>query len=590
MSKLAYKLIIAITLCTLTVALIVGSYSLYKSGDFIKYEVKSKLQMGAEKYANELSAIFNRTMGVVDALAANVEVSFDKDKFQSDPKYFNEFKNELGHVLRQTILESSVAQGLYFTFDPELTNSNQEVWYARENNEIVLIEAKFDENKRDFNLPAKPDMQYFFKPIMERKGVWTGPYLDKDIEKNIVSYSRAVYSNGLLLGVVGADVLSEDTTGIVSDMNIYDSGYAFLLDEKFTFISHPDRARGSHLLEEKEEGELKLISKAIKNNKSGVIQYKYREEEKILGYSHMNNGWIIGITQPVSVAFQPVTSLTLVMIVVAIITILATLIFAWIFSNSFSKPIIAEKDQLIKSNREKDIMLTFKSRQAKVGEMIANIAHQWKQPLNSINLILVNILDAYRYQELTEEKLEKSVKKADKIVKNLVETVSDFTNFLKPATNQTAFGVCDNIKTALNLMEESLSHNNIKIEFENNSEFFSYGYPNEFAHVIFNILNNARDAILNYKPKNSLIKINVFKENNLIVIEIYNPCSPITEEIIEKAFDPYFTTKDETEGTGLGLYICKVIVEQRMGGAILLSNKEDGVCCTVKVKSHTGSY
>lgn len=582
MSKLTYQLIGAITLCTLTVAIIVGGISLYRSATIITHEIEDKLRMGTEKYANEFSSIFNRTEGIVDAVAADVEATFDGSKLKVDPQYIDDYEKYLDDIIWQTIQEAEEAQGLYFTFNPALNQPDDEVWYARKDGEIVYIDANTDMQRRDFSLPAKDDMLYFFKPIWEKNGVWVPPYYDKDIQLNVISYSRAVYYEEILIGVVGADVLTTDTTDIVASMKLYESGYAFLLDETMEFIARPNGEEKSSL-KKVEAQEAVLLSEKMGTSDTGILEYVMEGERKILGFSHLDNGWILAITQSHDVAFAPIRTLKSIMAILALVVFFVTVLFAAIFSTSFSKPIVREKGELEKRNREKDIMLTYQSRQAKMGEMVGNIAHQWKQPLNSINLILVNILDAYRYGELTEKKLENSVHKADKIVKKLVDTVGDFTEFLKPSKEKALFDVNESIELALNLMEESIAYNKIKIEFQKQEMLFSFGYPNEFSHVVFNILNNARDAVMVCHEEKRQILIETKGSANLVKVSITNKGNRIPVEDMKKIFEPYFTTKGDKEGTGLGLYMCKNIVEQRMKGSIELINVEEGVCCIVSM-------
>lgn len=587
MQKLTYKLILAITICTLTVAMIVGGISLYSTTTIMTRESKDKLLMGTEKYANEFSAIFNRTEALVDALAANITVTFDGEAYKKDHGYVDFYKEYLDGIIKQTLVETPVTQGLFMTFNPEINNPYDEVWYGRDNGEIVNVKADPSTLVRDFSLPAKDNMLYFFKPIWEKKGVWVPPYYDGDLDLNVISYSRAVYYEDIFIGVVGADVLTAETTDIVESMKLYPSGHAFLLNEKMGFIVDPTHGAGEKLKDLDNQGELSL-KEQIQKGKAGIIDYHLDGKGKTMGFSRLDNGWTLAITQPNTEVFAPIKTLQLIMAALGTVVFFATIIFASVFSMAFSKPIVKEKGELEEKNREKDIMLTYQSRQAKMGEMVGNIAHQWKQPLNSMNLILVNLLDAYRYGELDEKKLESSVDKADKIVKKLVETVGDFTDFLKPSKEKVQFDVNEAIDLALNLMEESIVYNKIKVDFLNEEILESFGYPNEFSHVVFNILNNARDAAMVCIEGERLITILSEKRGEQIIVEITNRGEAIEEENLQKVFDPYFTTKGDKEGTGLGLYMCKNIVEQRMDGTIEMKNMEQGVSCIVCI--HEGRY
>ncbi|MEG2200109.1 MAG: HAMP domain-containing sensor histidine kinase, partial [Anaerovorax sp.] len=182
-----------------------------------------------------------------------------------------------------------------------------------------------------------------------------------------------------------------------------------------------------------------------------------------------------------------------------------------------------------------------------------------------------------------EEKLKNSIAKADRIVKKLVETVADFTEFLKPSKEQMKFDVNESIELALILMEESISYNKIKVDFQKEENLTSFGYPNEFSHVVFNILNNARDAVMGCPEEDRKITLLAKKKEEWIIVDIINRGEPISYENLDRIFEPYFTTKGGKEGTGLGLYMCKNIVEQRMGGTIEMKNVDGGVCCRVSI-------
>ena len=241
-------------------------------------------------------------------------------------------------------------------------------------------------------------------------------------------------------------------------------------------------------------------------------------------------------------------------------------------------------------NREKDVFMIYQSKQAKIGEMVGNISHQWKQPLNTINLILTNLYDDYKYQELDENEFEKTINTLRKIVDNMANTIKDFTDFLKPSKENTKFDLAEAIHMVLDLMEVSLKYNQISINVDVEPGMRILGLYNEFAHVLFNVLNNARDAIIASQVGEKYISIRTFSKDDEVVIEIKNTGDQIPAEIMEKLFQPYFTTKGDKDGTGVGLYISRIIVEQRMNGKIQLENAEDGVCCRIKLNIDKEDY
>ena len=155
--------------------------------------------------------------------------------------------------------------------------------------------------------------------------------------------------------------------------------------------------------------------------------------------------------------------------------------------------------------------------------MVGNITHQWKQPLNTINLILGNLLDSYRYGDPDEKRLEKSVNKVENIVEKMSETITDFSGFLKPAKEKVYLDVRDCIKSAIALMEESINVKRIKLELSCDTEKKAYGYDNETTHVIFSLLNNAREMQWwNPRVADRRISIDVSEEDEMIRVDVTN--------------------------------------------------------------------
>jgi signal transduction histidine kinase len=197
----------------------------------------------------------------------------------------------------------------------------------------------------------------------------------------------------------------------------------------------------------------------------------------------------------------------------------------------------------------------------------------------------LNLYEEYQLKELTEEEFKATIDKLMHIVRNMSETIKDFTDFLKPNRAITEFDLRKSIDLALNLMEASLKYHGIIVEVNVDTGLKLSGYQNEFSHVLFNILNNARDAILESNVGQKLIRVKGGMSDGNVLLEIINRGNHIPEETLEKIFEPYFTTKSDRDGTGIGLYISKIIIEQRMNGHIEMENVDSGVCCRICVKS-----
>ncbi|UFS70150.1 PAS domain S-box protein [Geomonas sp. RF6] len=226
--------------------------------------------------------------------------------------------------------------------------------------------------------------------------------------------------------------------------------------------------------------------------------------------------------------------------------------------------------------RQKDKMLIVQSRQAVMGEMISNIAHQWRQPLNTLGLLAQEMHYYYAPEKGTKEGADVNFHKTMEIINHMSKTIDDFRNFFRPEKEKVYFRVSESIEKALNLLEGSLKVSLIKVEVNKASDPEVEGFPNEFSQVLMNILINARDAFASVRVPDPTITIDVFEEGGKAVVTITDNAGGIPGWVLEKIFEPYFTTKGPDKGTGVGLFMCKTIVEKSMNGTLSARNVEGG--------------
>ena len=243
-----------------------------------------------------------------------------------------------------------------------------------------------------------------------------------------------------------------------------------------------------------------------------------------------------------------------------------------------------ERLQATEALREKERMLIQQSRQAAMGEMIGNIAHQWRQPLNTLGLHAQRLNLFYGSPNFNKEFLENSTAKTMEIIKHMSKTIDDFRNYFKPEKEKTVFNVIDTIKNTLSLLEGNLHNPPIAIDFVEHGNPVIKGYQNEFAQVFLNILNNARDAIIKWKITDPRITITICSEDSCTVVMVADNAGGIPDEIINKVFDPYFTTKGPQVGTGIGLFMSKTIIEKNMGGKLTVRNTDTGAEFRIEVE------
>jgi len=240
--------------------------------------------------------------------------------------------------------------------------------------------------------------------------------------------------------------------------------------------------------------------------------------------------------------------------------------------------------ETVLESRKKDQILIQQGRHAAMGEMIGNIAHQWRQPLNTLGLIVQELLLTYGREEFNRESLEASVKKAMGLIWHMSRTIEDFRNYFKPEKEKMPFNVNKAVARTLSLIETSLKNLAIDIEVVEKDDADINGYENEYSQVLLNILLNCKDA---FEESNidipRLIAITILKENDKSVVTVSDNAGGIPAKVIDKIFDPYFSTKGPDKGTGIGLFMAKTIIEKNMGGRLTVRNTADGAQFRIEV-------
>ena len=230
----------------------------------------------------------------------------------------------------------------------------------------------------------------------------------------------------------------------------------------------------------------------------------------------------------------------------------------------------------IEKNREKEQLLVQKSKFIALGEMISNIAHQWRQPLSELSSILMFIKFKYSIGALDENTMEIKSKEADKVLEYMSHTIDDFRNFFMPKKEKEEFYLLKAVEIVINIISSTLANYNIKISISIDENIKTTTYLNEYKQVILNIINNAKDVLIEKNIHNPWIKIYAMEDNNYIVLYVEDNGGGILVEPKTKIFEPYFTTKEDSNGTGIGLYMSKIIVEKNMKGKLRVKNINNG--------------
>ena len=244
---------------------------------------------------------------------------------------------------------------------------------------------------------------------------------------------------------------------------------------------------------------------------------------------------------------------------------------------------ITERLRAVEELGKQEQLLIRQGRLAAMGEMIGNIAHQWRQPLNTLALIVQELPRYYDRNLFSKDYLDASVKRAMQVINYMSKTIDGFRNFFGPDKEKEAFKASEVLTRTVSIVEAAFNELRLKIEVSAEKEIVIHGYPNEFSQVILNILVNAKDAILERRVEQPKVVLKLFRENGKSVLTIADNAGGIAQDIIDKIFDPYFTTKGPDKGTGIGLFMSKTIIEKNMNGTLTVRNTGDGAEFRIEV-------
>ena len=251
---------------------------------------------------------------------------------------------------------------------------------------------------------------------------------------------------------------------------------------------------------------------------------------------------------------------------------------------------ITKQKEQKKLLREQERFIYQQSKMASMGEMLENIAHQWRQPLSVISTAATGLKMEKEFGVSTKETEDHKLTVINDSAQYLSKTIDDFRDFFKPDKSKEEFFIEDIMKQSLNILDSKFKNSNIKIE-TNMSHLKIQGYKGELVQVFMNIINNARDALEDIDFNNRFIVISVYQQENLVMIQIKDSAGGIDKNNLDKIFEPYFTTKHKSQGTGIGLYMSEEIITKHMNGTIDVANTSfskqgktfTGACFTISL-------
>jgi len=237
----------------------------------------------------------------------------------------------------------------------------------------------------------------------------------------------------------------------------------------------------------------------------------------------------------------------------------------------------------LKQNQEQTLMLLQQSRLAQMGQVINMIAHQWRQPLNNLLLICEVLVYRYENNEINDEEIQRFQHDSTLQIRQMSKTIDDFRDFFQPRKAIERFELNRVLEDLILMVEPIFRLEHIDLEFKREQEVVIDGFPNEFSQAVLNIIYNAKDAFVGKSQDQKMVKIEIDQQEAVVVLSIWDNAGGIPEEIIEKIFNPYFSTKENLNGTGLGLYMSKMIIQTHMGGKLIAKNHAEGAVFIIEL-------
>lgn len=322
MHSIQSKILILIISSIILVTSIVGIVLVQRTYDTFYNETIEKLDQMTNRYASE----FNNELRRVEEMAIGVELLveslFDYDALEKNPNYLDDFEIQLAPVIKNIAEQGIKTKSAYVFFMPSLDNEAHDVWYSDLNyNGIVDRQEEFE---IDYYSEFIPGREWFFMPLESRDVYWTNPYAgnaDYDAHIIYVSHTRPAIVDGEIIGIVGSDyhfnLMKED----IENINVFDNGYAFLLNEYGDVLIHPTLEQMENLINYS-DGDYSWINDRFLNEKTGVVEYEWvNKKEKIMVFAHLNNDWIFGITFDTKDAFKWITQLQWLIVIIILVSI-----------------------------------------------------------------------------------------------------------------------------------------------------------------------------------------------------------------------------------------------------------------------------
>ena len=238
----------------------------------------------------------------------------------------------------------------------------------------------------------------------------------------------------------------------------------------------------------------------------------------------------------------------------------------------------------VRNSKDQEQLLIQKSKFIALGEMISHIAHQWRQPLSELSAIMMTIKFKYNLGKLDSDSMQNKAQEAEHILEYMSKTIDDFREFFMPSREKKEFFAQEAVDAVMNIIGTTVKQRNISLHVKIAKDEKIFGHKNEFEQVLLNLITNAKHILVSEEINKPTIEIDLISDKTYTYLSIRDNAGGIKVEPIEKIFEPYFTTKEDSGGTGIGLYMSKLIIEKNMGGLLMVTNDDKGAKFTIRLK------
>lgn len=433
MKKISTKIIISTTLCCILLLVITGGSSIFFSKKAIENEVSQKIMYMAEGKADDFSKGFLTIETSVNQLIAYMTSTFDMKEFNSDKKYLQQFEDTLVPVVENISQATEYSRSAYIYFNPELVNEAHDIWFFDGDND-----GKSERQKtflKEKYTRSNDGMGWYYNVVDSEEGIWSEPYNSTGNGVPLVSFTKSIFIDNKLIAVVGMDFIFEDIQKNVSEMKIYDTGKAFLLNEKFDFMVYKEDENQENI-ETVDEGAYKELKNSMINNRSGYKKVKSGNgDQKLVSYSTLDNGWILVMEAPMSEVFKEMDNLVLILIVTIIIGIIIASMVSLLMGRVISKPIIAVTEVLNKTadfdlvyDTKYDWLLKYKDETGTMVKALTNMR-------NALREIVENINNSAEEVWISSEDMSEAIEQTSLAVEEVAKTSQELADHaIKQAT------------------------------------------------------------------------------------------------------------------------------------------------------------